>query len=784
MSNAKNLVIVESPAKAKTIGRYLGDDYRITASVGHVRDLPSSTIGVDVQHDFKPRYITMRGKDKVVRELKKLAGESERVFIATDPDREGEAIAWHVATILKIDPASLCRVTFNEITEKAVKAAIGAPRSIDMDLVDAQQARRVLDRLVGYELSPVLWKKVKTGLSAGRVQSVATRMLVEREEAIERFEPEEYWHLNVLLETADQIAFKARYHGVLEASGKVSPRKLSVQADAERVIRESQAQPFAVHEVKKGNRKRQPYAPFTTSTLQQEAARRLNYSSKKTMSIAQQLYEGVDLPGIGPTALVTYIRTDSVRISEEATQQARRLIEKQYGPDYLPKSARRYQNKNAAQDAHEAIRPSHFNQTPEKIQASLNHDQFRLYKLIWDRFVASQMAPASINTVTVQAKSDVHVFKCSGEQIVFPGFLAAYGDIRTEPLDDGDENNAQLPELKAGQPLTCVRYDPQQKFTQPPPRYTEAALIKAMEEDGIGRPSTYAPTISTILDRHYAEKDKRQLVPTELGWVVTSLLRDYFDAYINVKFTAQMEDQLDTVESGERNWVDVMRLFYPGFHKLIVEADDKVERMTLAAKLTGELCPSCGSPLVIKDGRYGKFIACSNFPECKYTDNLVEKTGSHCPKCGSEVVTRKSRRGSLFYICDKKLNPDCDFISWDLPMDGQICPACGHYMVQKRFRGHLYQRCGDKNCPTNQRKKAESGEAAEAKKSGPVKRTAAKKSVVGKTAAVKNVAKKTAAARTGAQKTTAKKKAVPKAAGKTSGSRNRQAAAAAAEHDE
>ncbi|MGI6077677.1 MAG: type I DNA topoisomerase [Fastidiosipilaceae bacterium] len=702
----KNLVIVESPAKARTIGRYLGDEYEITASVGHIRDLPQSTIGVDVKNDFKPRYITMRGKNKVIKEIKKLAENAEQIYIATDPDREGEAIAWHIANILKIDPDSPCRVTFNEITEKTIKQAIKDPRSIDMDLVNAQQARRILDRLVGYELSPILWKKIKVGLSAGRVQSVATRMLVEREEEIEKFVPEEYWLLNVLLETNKKETFKARYHGFLNEKNKVSTRKLANKEETDQILADIKDQPFTVHEVKKGTRKRQPSAPFTTSTLQQEAARRINFSSRKTMSIAQQLYEGVDLPGLGPTALVTYIRTDSVRVSNDAIDQARKMIERDFGTDYLPKSPRTYKNKNAAQDAHEAIRPSHFSQPPEKIRDMLSYDQYRLYKLIWDRFIASQMVPAKINTLTVDTLCNEHLFRSRGEQIIFPGFLKIYEDIKSENKKDDDdlETNKNIPDLEKNESLKCIDQEALQKFTQPPARYTEASLIKAMEEYGIGRPSTYAPTISTILDRSYAEKDKRQLIPTELGRIVTNMLRDNFDQYINVKFTAKMEDGLDTVEAGDQDWVNLLHSFYPGFHEAIEAADENIKKLVIEPKYIDEACPECGGKLQIKDGRYGQFIACSNFPDCKYTRSIVQETDSHCPKCSSPVVGKKSRRGSIFYVCDKSKDPECDFISWDLPIDGKNCSTCGSYMVQKRFRGRLFEKCSNKDCPTNKKK--------------------------------------------------------------------------------
>lgn len=729
----KKLVIVESPAKAKTIGRYLGKDYKITASVGHIRDLPSGSLGVDVKNDFTPRYINMKGKDKVIRELKASAAEAEEILIATDPDREGEAIAWHVANVLKVDPKDKNRVTFNEITAKAVNEAVKQPRSIDLDLVNAQQARRVLDRLVGYELSPLLWKKIRTGLSAGRVQSVATRMLVEREEAIKAFVPQEYWNLAVLLNTKNNESFKAFYHGKLNNKGKLEKVKLLNEQMTNEVIATVEKAAWSVYSIKKGQKKRQPYAPFTTSTLQQEAARRLGFTSRRTMSVAQQLYEGVEVPGVGPTALVTYIRTDSVRISAEAQAAAKELIINRYGEKYLPHSPRFYKNKNASQDAHEAIRPAHFEFGPERVREVISNDQYRLYKLIWERFLASQMAAALVDTMVVDTLAESQIFRTNGEHIVFPGFLAAYADMvidkqENDTEEDKSESKQSIPPLTENEALLLGQLLPEQKFTLPPPRYTEASLIKAMEEEGIGRPSTYAPTISTILARHYAEKDKRQLVPTNLGFVTTQLLRDNFDSIINVKFTAQMEDELDKVEQGEANWTEVLREFYGPFHQLIDDAQSNVERVQMPVEKTGESCPSCEKgELLIKDGRFGKFIACSNFPECKYTRNIVEKAGAHCPLCGADVVSRKSKRGSLFYVCAKDgSDPDCKFISWDVPIDGQTCESCGSYMVMKRFRGRSYPKCSNADCDTNKRVKKETKSTAGAVEKSKTKASKAK----------------------------------------------------------
>jgi len=711
---SRNLVIVESPAKAKTIGRYLGKDYRIAASVGHIRDLPSATLGVDVANNFQPRYISMKGKEKVIRELKDSAASVDQVFIATDPDREGEAIAWHLAQILKIDEKSACRITFNEITENAVRHAITSPRAIDMDLVNAQQARRILDRLVGYELSPLLWKKIKTGLSAGRVQSVATKMIVDREREIEAFKPEEYWLVTAFLrKQQNEPVFKARYHGELLSSGKIEKRKLTSQTETEALLASLSGQNYIVHKVKKGSRQRQPGAPFTTSTLQQEAARYLGFTSRKTMSIAQQLYEGVELPSAGSVALVTYIRTDSVRVSAEATQEARNFISQAFGEDYLPKTPRQFKNRNSAQDAHEAIRPAHFDLVPEQIRDQLSHDQYRLYKLVWDKFMASQMAAALVDTVTADIAAGQNIFRAQGETIRFPGFLAQYGvqlvDQEPEKESEGTDSSAErLPELLEQEQLVLDKLNPEQKFTQPPSRYTEATLIKAMEEKGIGRPSTYAPTLSTIQDRLYVEKDRKFLLPTELGKLVTDLLEQNFQNIVDVEFTAGMEQGLDTVESGEQDWVSLLNNFYPPFHQQVLDATVKVEKVKIAEVPTGEKCPECQKgDLLFKEGRYGKFIACSNYPACKYTRNIEVTVKGKCPLCGSGLVSRTSRKfkNKKFFTCDKQgSDPDCKFISWDLPIEGRTCDTCGSFMVWKNFRGRSFPKCGNKDCPTNQRK--------------------------------------------------------------------------------
>ena len=712
---SKTLVIVESPAKSKTIGRYLGKDYELTASSGHVRDLPSSTMGVDVENNYKPRYISLKGKEKVIRELKEKAAACDRVLLATDPDREGEAIAWHVAQLLKIDEQSPCRISFNEITKTAVQNAVENPRAIDMDLVNSQQARRILDRLVGYELSPLLWKKVKTGLSAGRVQSVTTRMIVDREREIEAFKPEEYWLLTAFLQkTAQDPLFKARYHG--EQSGeKIQKRKLTQQDQVDELIQSLQGQTYTVAKVKKSSRQRQPGPPFTTSMLQQEAARYLGFTSKKTMSIAQKLYEGIDMQDSGATALVTYIRTDSIRVSAEAEHEARRFIQSTYGDQYLPKFPRRFKNKNSAQDAHEAIRPVHYDLHPDRIKGQLSYDQHRLYKLIWDKFMASQMAAAQIDTVTADIAAGTHIFRAQGETVRFSGFLAQYGQQLVDQEADKEKEKEnkpadKLPSLIENETLKLDRLMPEQKFTQPPARYTEATLVKAMEENGIGRPSTYAPTLSVIQDRLYVEKQQRFFHPTELGKLITVMLEENFAEIVDVAFTADLEKRLDTVESGEQDWVGLLDDFYPKFHKQIIEAGKNLERVKIPEVPIGEKCPDCQTgDLVIKEGRYGKFIACNGYPTCKYTRNLETTVKGKCPLCGSGLISRVSKkyRNSRFYLCDKQgSDPECPFISWNLPIEGKNCETCGSYMVWKNFRGRSYPGCGNRDCPTNKKKKA------------------------------------------------------------------------------
>ena len=710
------LVIVESPAKAKTIGRYLGKEYKIAASVGHIRDLPSATLAVDVRNGYKPIYINMRGKEKVIKELKELSKETDFVYIATDPDREGEAIAWHIAKTLNIDLDTECRITFNEITKKAVQEAIKAPRKIDIDLFNSQQARRVLDRLVGYELSPLLWQKIRKGLSAGRVQSVATKIVMDRDAEIDAFVPEEYWLVNATLSPKSRDhKFRARFYGV-DNNGKIEKVKLNNKAEADQVLKAVEGKDFEAYSVKKGQKSRNPFPPFTTSTLQQEASRRLGFSSRKTMSVAQQLYEGVEISGHGQNALVSYIRTDSVRISDEAMNFAYSYIKEHFGKEFLPHQRRVYKNKNSSQDAHEAIRPTHFEFPPEEIKASLQPDQYKLYKLIWERFISSQMASAVVDTVSLELKCADKIFRTQGETVVFQGFLAVYADVNEE-ISESDDDNAKvkLPEIKEGELLDNKGVTAEQKHTLPPPYYTEATLIKALEENGIGRPSTYAPTISTILERDYVKKEGRLIKITDLGKLVTNMLADNFSEIVDVSFTAGMESRLDEVETGKTDWVSVIDSFYPRFHEQINEASKSIEKVKFEEEHTGETCPKCGKgELLIKSGRFGKFIACSNFPECDYTDNIkVKAQGANCPYCGSELLIRQSRkhRNKNFYVCDKQgSDPNCEFISWDLPVNDKKCESCGSYMVWKSFRGKKYCKCANKDCPTNAKKSSKSAQ--------------------------------------------------------------------------
>ncbi len=673
---ATNLVIVESPAKAKTIKQYLGKNYSVMASFGHVRDLPKSKMSIDIEHNFEPKYITIRGKGDLLAKLKKAAKDSKKVYLATDPDREGEAISWHLAQLLNIDETTPCRITFNEITKTAVKNAISEPRAIDKDLVDAQQARRVLDRIVGYSISPILWKKVKKGLSAGRVQSVTCKLICDREKEIENFVPEEYWLIQ-----ADLLAEGAKDSFVAEFYGKKGQKmRLSSKEETEGIMKELEKAAFTVADVKTGEKKRNPAPPFITSTLQQEASRKLGFTVKRTMLAAQNLYEGVAVPGHGTVGLITYMRTDSLRIANEALAEVRGYIGKEYGEEYLPSAARIFKTKSTAQDAHEAIRPTYVEMTPASLKAALTPDMYKLYKLIWERFVACQMSPAVYNTVNADITAGDYLFKAGGRQIKFKGFTVLYveGSDETEK-----EQNSKLPPLSAGNALQPKKLDSSQHFTQPPPRYTEATLIKVLEEKGIGRPSTYAPTITTIAARGYVTREKKQFVPTELGKVVTDIMAAHFSEIVDVAFTANMEKELDSVEDGAIDWVNIIREFYDPFEKQLEVAEKELEKVKIADEVSDVICEKCGRHMVYKMGRFGKFLACPGFPECRNAKPIVKETGVLCPKCGAKILEKKSQRGKKYFGCEH--NPQCDFMSWDKPL-AEKCPKCGGLLLEKNGR--------------------------------------------------------------------------------------------------
>ena len=758
MGNSHNLVIVESPSKAKTIGRYLGPGYTVKASMGHLRDLPKSKMGVDLETDFTPQYIPVRGKEALIKELKAEAAKADTVYLATDPDREGEAISWHLKELLGLPDQKAQRVTFNEITQKVVRESIAKPRDIDYDLVDAQQARRVLDRIVGYQLSPLLWKKVRRGLSAGRVQSVATRMVVDRENEIRAFQPKEYWSLEVKLSRIGKPgSFTAHYYG--------SPKKqeLENEAQTQSVIRDITGKEFTVTNVKKAEKKRSSAPPFTTSTLQQEASRKLGFTPKKTMMVAQQLYEGVEVEGEGTTGLITYMRTDSLRLSDEAMDAAAQFIRSRYGDSYYYGKHHVFKTKSGAQDAHEAIRPSHVELEPERIRYSLTPDQNKLYKLIWSRFLATQMANALFDTVSIDAECAGHVFRASHQSMRFPGFIAVYEEGRD---DEGDAVGSPLPDLAVGEKAASSDLKKEQHFTQPPARYTEATLVKAMEEKGVGRPSTYAATISTIQDREYVIKQDKRLQPTPLGEIVTGLMMERFNDIIDVEFTAHMESRLDAVEEGQQHWKALLAEFYEGFRKELEEAETALEgvRLKVPEEETDEICEVCGRNMVIKMGRFGKFLACPGFPDCRNTKALVERMPGRCPKCGSGMLKRKSKKGYAYYACEK--GAECGFMSWDVPT-AEDCPECGFTMFKKSGKGRMKPFCINETCsrflPEDQRgyykkKTAESAEEAPKEE----KKTAAKKPAAKKADGKKTAAKKTAAKKTAAKKTTAKKTAVKK----------------------
>ena len=655
------LIIVESPAKANTIKKFLGGNYKVMASMGHIRDLPKSKLGVDIEHDFEPEYINIRGKGDLIKSLKKEAKNASKVYLATDPDREGEAIAWHLSHILEIPQDSVCRVTFNEITKETVQKSIKEPRKIDMNLTDAQQARRVLDRIVGYKISPILWKKVKRGLSAGRVQSVAVKLIVDREEEIEKFIPQEYWNIYaILIEPNSNKKFEAKFYG---KDGK----KLEINNEEEvnNILKQIETGKYVVDDVKKGEKKRTPAPPFTTSTMQQEASRKIGFTLKKTMSVAQGLYEGVKVTERGTVGLITYMRTDSTRISEEARHAAKNYIEQTYGKSYYEN--RYYKTKQNSQDAHEAIRPTYIDLTPEKIKNDLTPDQYKLYRLIYNRFIASQMSAAVYDTVSANINVNSYNFKASGQTLKFKGFMTLY----VESLDnEKEETDESIPELVIGQEVIKEKLDPKQSFTEPPPRYTEASLVKALEEKGIGRPSTYSPTITTILERHYIQKEQKQLVPTELGKVVNTILTENFTDIINVEFTAKIEEDFDEIAEGKEPWKEVIREFYGPFEKEVEKVDKELEHVKLEDEVTDIPCDKCGRMMVIKYGRYGKFLACPGYPECKNAKPLVENIDVPCPVCGAKVQVRKTKRGKKYYICEN--NPkSCNYISWNKPKVGE-----------------------------------------------------------------------------------------------------------------
>ncbi|WP_223588526.1 type I DNA topoisomerase [Neobacillus bataviensis] len=677
------LVIVESPAKAKTIERYLGNKYKVKASMGHVRDLPRSQMGVNAENHFEPKYITIRGKGPVLKELKTAAKKAKKVFLAADPDREGEAIAWHLAHSLDVDIHSDCRVVFNEITKDAIKESFKQPRPINMDLVDAQQARRILDRLVGYNISPLLWKKVKKGLSAGRVQSVAVRLIIDREKEIKAFVPEEYWTIEAEFHKGKDH-FSGGFHSLVGGERT----ELKSEQDVKTVLKEIDGNKFKVISVTKKERKRNPAPPFITSSLQQEAARKLNFRAKKTMMLAQQLYEGIELGKEGTVGLITYMRTDSTRISEVAQTEAANYIKEEFGENYLKDEQKKEKKSANAQDAHEAIRPTSTYRNPDSIKEFLSRDQFRLYKLIWDRFLASQMAQAVMDTMSVDLQNGNVLFRSTGSKIKFPGFMKVY----VEGTDDQvDGPNKMLPDLKEGDEIFQKDIDPKQHFTQPPPRYTEARLVKTLEELGIGRPSTYAPTLDTIQKRGYVALDNKRFVPTELGEIVDEVMMEFFPEIIDVEFTARLEKGLDYVEDGKMQWVKLIDAFYIDFEKHLKIAEQEMEKIEIKDEPAGEDCENCGSPMVFKMGRYGKFMACSNFPDCRNTKPIVKEIGVTCPTCKEgQIIERKSKKKRLFYGCTNY--PECEFISWDKPLP-RTCPKCEGLLVEKKLKKGVQVQC-------------------------------------------------------------------------------------------
>ncbi len=686
MANPFKLVIVESPAKAKTISKFLGRGYKVEACNGHVRDLPKSQIGVDIDNNFEPRYITIRGRGEILGKIRKDAKAASRIYLATDPDREGEAISWHLAGVLGVDPASPCRIEFQEITSSAIKAAIKKPRPIDLSLVDAQQARRVLDRLVGYKISPLLWAKIRKGLSAGRVQSVATRMIVDREREIDAFIPEEYWTIGTTF-TIGRHKLGAKFYGL-----KGEKAELKAGPEAERVLDAIKKQSYSVSRVKWGEKRKQPPAPFTTSVLQQEAVRQLGVNTRRAMQLAQQLYEGVDIEGAGTVGLISYIRTDSTRISAEMQESLRGHIAANYAPEYLPETPNQFKGRKGAQDAHEAIRITDLAMTPERVKPSLSRDQHRLYKMIYARTLASQMTPAVYDTLSVSISGGDAEFRFSGSKMKFPGFTVMYVEGQDEP----EEKDVALPNIEEGAPAAIGEVESEQHFTQPPNRYTEASLVRALEEMGIGRPSTYAPTIGVILARGYVESERKTLHPTELGCVVNDMMTKYFDDIVDIQFTASLEEKLDSIEDGGVPWQGVVGDFYQPFAKELEIAEQQIDKVLIKDEPSDVVCDKCGATMVYKMGRYGKFLACPNFPECRNTMPILNAIETPCPKCGAKIIERTSKKGRKFYGCERY--PDCDFISWDMPVSDK-CEICGAFMTRKVDRkGAVFNICSNETC--------------------------------------------------------------------------------------
>jgi len=703
-TQAKKLVIVESPAKAKTIEKFLGKGYKVEASQGHVRDLPKSQLGVDAENDFEVKYITIRGRGDILARIKKEAKAASRVYLATDPDREGEAISWHLANALDIDATKPCRIEFHEITKKAVKDALEHPRPIDMDRVDAQQARRALDRLVGYKISPLLWAKVKKGLSAGRVQSVATRMVVEREQEIEAFIPEEFWDVTGSFPAVNAKGKKMICHAKL-VSLNGSKAVITNAEEAEAARKQILGADFVIQTLKTGEKLKRPQPPFTTSSLQQEASRKLNFSTAKTMQVVQQLYEGIDLGKAGTVGLVTYIRTDSVRVSDEAVQSVRGFIHEHYGDEYCPEEPNQYKGRKNAQDAHEAIRPTNMDYSPDSVKQHLSREQYSLYKLIYHRFLASQMKPAVFQTLTMDIAGGECVLRYYGEHMVFPGYRAVYVESTD---DEQEEHESVLPVFKENAAITFTDVESEQHFTQPPARYTEASLVKTLEEKGIGRPSTYAPTITTIITRGYVSREKKRLYPTELGRMITAMMTEYFGSIIDTEFTASLEDKLDTVEEGTAQWKDILREFYPPFAEMLGVAEEQIEKVEVKDEVSDVPCDKCGSLMVYKMGRFGKFLACPNFPACRNAKPILHYIDAPCPKCNSRLMEKTSKKNRKFYGCERY--PECDFVSWEMPITDK-CPKCGTYMVEKKGkRGETIHLCANETCRFKSAVESESSE--------------------------------------------------------------------------